>query len=73
VYYPTDWAKELDGIISKLKGGQSVTWPQDVISDIYSSAMNTNTSYSSNGWGYNNASYGGYSSDFISQMINSKL
>ena len=70
VYYPTDWAKELDGIISKLKGGQSVTWPQDVISDIYSSAMNTNTSYSSNGW---NASYGGYSSDFISQMINSKL
>jgi len=48
----------------------SATWPQDVISDIYSSAMNTNTSYSSIGW---NASYGGYSSDFISQMINSKL
>jgi len=48
----------------------SSTWPQDVISDIYSSAMNTNTSYSSIGW---NASYGGYSSDFISQMINSKL
>ena len=46
------------------------TWPEDVISDIYSSAMNTNTSYSSNGW---NASYGGYSPDFISQMIHSKL
>ena len=66
-----------DQIISKanqLKNNiwisDSATWPQDVISDIYSSAMNTNTSYSSNGW---NASYGGYSSDFISQMINSKL
>ena len=66
-----------DQIISKanqLKNNiwisDSATWPQDVISDIYSSAMNTNTSYSSNGW---NASYGGYSSDFISQMIYSKL
>lgn len=48
----------------------SSTWPEDVIYDIYSSAMNTNTSYSSNGW---NASYGEYSSDFISQMIHSKL
>jgi len=66
-----------DQIISKanqLKNNiwisDSATWPEDVISDIYSSAMNTNTSYSSNGW---NASYGGYSSDFISRMINSKL
>jgi len=69
VYYPTDWAKELDGIISKLKGWQSVTWPQDAISDIYSSAMNTNTQT----WVWSYQSYGWYDGDWLNMMINEKL
>ena len=67
---PTNMA---DMLLESLSTPTITTWPDNVIYDIYSSSMNTNTSYSSNGWGYNNASYGGYSSDFISQMIYSKL
>lgn len=47
---------------------ESSTWPEDVISDIYSSAMNNNGA----SW-YGYTSYGWYSEDFIQSMINSKL
>ena len=72
VYYPTDWTKELDNIITKLRG-RNTSWPDDMIYDIYSSAMNNSTNYSSSNWWYNNMSYWGYSSDFIQSMIYSKL
>ena len=72
VYYPTDWASEIDWIISKLKGGSDTSWPDDVIYDIYSSAMN-NSHWAATGNWYNNASYGEYETSFLEQMINSKL
>jgi hypothetical protein len=68
-YYPTDRASELDKIVNKLQGWQSVTWPQDAISDIYSSAMNTNTQT----WVWSYQSYGWYDGDWLNMMINEKL
>ena len=67
-YYPTDWGKELDKIITKING-QDTSWPQDVISDIYSSAMNTNTQT----WVWSYQSYGWYDGDWLNMMINEKL
>lgn len=69
-YYPTDWGKELDRIITKINWGDT-SWPEDVIADIYSSAMNDNMHWTSGG--YSNMSYGGYETSFLDQMINSKL
>lgn len=70
VYYPTNRWDELDRIITKINGW-SASWPDDQLYDIYSSAMNN--TYSSSGAWYNNLSYGGYSTSYLDQLINSKL
>lgn len=69
VYYPMNWAKELDSIINKLQNWSNTTWPDNVINDIYASAMNTPTqtgvgTYQSFGW---------YDGDWLHMMINEKL
>lgn len=49
--------------------GWTTTWPDNVIYDIYSSAMNTNTQT----WAWNYQSFGGYDGDWLHKMINEKL
>jgi hypothetical protein len=45
------------------------TWPEDQITEIYSSAMNTNAQT----WAWSYQSFGGYDGDWLHQMINQKM
>ena len=66
---PTNTAQELLDMINSYS---NVSWPDNQLYDIYSSAMNNSSSSSSGAW-YNSTSYGWYETSFLDQMINSKL